>query len=45
MVAGETSSDGGELVFEKGTRVALHDQRPPSERGGTLRGYVLVHRY
>jgi ATP-binding cassette, subfamily F, member 3 len=41
MVAGETGIDGGELVFEKGTRVALHDQRPPRERALTLRDYVL----
>ena len=38
---GETSLQGGELAFEKGTRVALHDQRPPLERGLTLREYVL----
>ena len=31
----------GELVFEKGAKVALHDQRPPRERGLTLREYVL----
>ena len=41
MLAGETSVDGGELVFAKGTRIALHDQRPPRERGITLRDYVL----
>ena len=41
MVAGETGIDGGELVFEKGTRTALHDQRPPRERDLTLRDYVL----
>jgi ATP-binding cassette subfamily F protein 3 len=41
MVAGETGIDGGELVFEKGTRVALHDQRPPRERELSLRDYVL----
>src|SRR5829696_7187270 len=41
MVSGETGIDGGELVFEKGTRVALHDQRPPRERDLTLRDYVL----
>ncbi len=41
MLTGETSIDGGELVFEKGMRVALHDQRPPRERGLTLRDYVL----
>jgi ATP-binding cassette, subfamily F, member 3 len=41
MLAGETSVDGGELVLAKGTRVALHDQRPPRERDVTLREYVL----
>ena len=41
MVSSETGVDGGELVFEKGTRVALHDQRPPRERELTLRDYVL----
>jgi ATP-binding cassette subfamily F protein 3 len=41
MVAGETGIDGGDLVLEKGTRVALHDQRPPRERGLSLRDYVL----
>ena len=41
MLAGETSIDGGELVFAKGVRVALHDQRPPRERDVTLRDYVL----
>ena len=41
MLTGETSIEGGELVIEKGTRVALHDQRPPLERELTLREYVL----
>jgi ATP-binding cassette subfamily F protein 3 len=41
MLAGETPIDGGELSLEKGARVALHDQRPPQERGLTLRDYVL----
>jgi ATP-binding cassette subfamily F protein 3 len=41
MLSGETSVDGGEVVLAKGTRVALHDQRPPRERGMTLRDYVL----
>src|SRR5947208_9498117 len=41
MLSGETSVDGGELVFAKGTRVALHDQRPPRERNLTLRDYVV----
>jgi ATP-binding cassette subfamily F protein 3 len=38
---GETSLQGGDLAFQKGTRVALHDQRPPLERGLSLREYVL----
>src|ERR671926_1920817 len=37
----ETDYQGGELVFSKGTRAALHDQRPPLEKGLTLREYVL----
>ena len=41
MLAGQTGVDGGELVFAKGTRVALHDQRPPRERDLSLRDYVL----
>src|SRR3954464_13654569 len=41
MLSGETSIDGGELVLSKGVRVALHDQRPPRERGISLREYVL----
>jgi ATP-binding cassette, subfamily F, member 3 len=41
MLARETSIDGGDLAFEKGTRVALHDQRPPLGSGLTLREYVL----
>jgi len=42
MLAGETEVHGGELAFQKGTRIALHDQRPPLERGLTLRQYVLA---
>src|ERR671939_255928 len=41
ILNGETDHQGGELVFSKGTRVALHDQRPPLERGLSLREYVL----
>jgi ATP-binding cassette subfamily F protein 3 len=41
MLSGETSVDGGEVVLEKGARVALHDQRPPRERDVSLRDYVL----
>ncbi len=40
-IAGETALQAGELVFEKGARVALHDQRPPLDQGLTLREYVL----
>src|SRR6266540_1497934 len=40
-LSGETSLQGGELAFQKGTRVALHDQRPPLQRGLSLREYVL----
>jgi ATP-binding cassette subfamily F protein 3 len=31
MLTGETEVTGGELAFQKGTRIALHDQRPPLE--------------
>jgi ATP-binding cassette subfamily F protein 3 len=42
MLAGETGVDGGQLVFDKGTRVALHDQRPPRELGLSLREYAFA---
>ena len=32
---------GGKLAFAKGTRIALHDQRPPLEFDITLREYAL----
>jgi ATP-binding cassette subfamily F protein 3 len=41
ILAGETDKHGGELAFAKGTRVALHDQRPPIDQEITLREYVL----
>jgi ATP-binding cassette, subfamily F, member 3 len=41
MLMGETTIEGGELVVEKGTRFALHDQRPPLDRDLTLREFVL----
>ena len=41
ILAGETEKHGGELAFTKGTRIALHDQRPPLERDLSLREYVL----
>ena len=42
MLAGETGVDGGRPVFDKGTRVALHDQRPPLDLGLSLRAYALA---
>ena len=42
LIAGETSRDAGSLALAKGTRIALHDQRPPLERGLSLRDYVLA---
>jgi ATP-binding cassette subfamily F protein 3 len=41
MLTGEVRPDGGELAFRKGTRVSLHDQRPPRDRERTLGDYVL----
>ena len=38
---GETSLQGGEVALAKGTRVALHDQRPPRDRALSLREYAL----
>ena len=32
-LVGEVSLEGGELAWEKGARVALHDQRPPATSG------------
>src|SRR6476646_12160278 len=41
MLAGQVSIEGGELALQKGTRIALHDQRPPDQSPHPLRGYVL----
>jgi ATP-binding cassette subfamily F protein 3 len=41
MLAGQTSIDRGELSVAKGVRIALHDQRPPRERGLPLGEYLL----
>jgi ATP-binding cassette subfamily F protein 3 len=41
MLSGETTIDRGELSIAKGVRIALHDQRPPRERGMALRDYLL----
>src|SRR5262245_20101932 len=42
ILSGETQLHGGELAFAKGTRTALHDQRPPLDCELTLREYVLA---
>ncbi|MFL6010760.1 MAG: ribosomal protection-like ABC-F family protein [Gaiellaceae bacterium] len=42
MLIAESEIHGGELSFAKGTRIALHDQRPPLDRGLTLREYSLT---
>src|SRR5438034_7828282 len=39
---GQLTLEGGELAWEKGTRVALHDQRPPAGSPRPLRDYVLA---
>jgi len=41
MLSGEASVDSGDLTLAKGTKIALHDQRPPRERDLSLREYVL----
>jgi ATP-binding cassette subfamily F protein 3 len=41
MLNGETDVHGGQLAFAKGTRIALHDQRPPAQSSESLRDYVL----
>src|SRR6476619_4271081 len=41
-LVGEVSLEGGELALEKGTRIALHDQRPPAGSTKPLRDYVLA---
>src|SRR5436190_7132713 len=41
-LAKEISLEGGELAWEKGARVALHDQRPPAQSHRALREYVLA---
>jgi ATP-binding cassette, subfamily F, member 3 len=41
ILTGEARADAGELAFRKGTRVVLHDQRPPRDTGVRLGDYVL----
>lgn len=40
-IAGGTELQAGEVALQKGARIALHDQRPPLERGLNLRQYML----
>jgi ATP-binding cassette, subfamily F, member 3 len=40
IIAGELEPEGGIMSQTGGTRVALHDQRPPLRRGITLGDYV-----
>jgi ATP-binding cassette subfamily F protein 3 len=41
ILTGEARTDAGELAFRKGTRVVLHDQRPPRATGLELGNYIL----
>jgi ATP-binding cassette subfamily F protein 3 len=41
-LAREITLEGGDLAWEKGVRVALHDQRPPDQSSSPLRDYVLA---
>jgi ATP-binding cassette subfamily F protein 3 len=41
-LARETTLEGGELAWEKGVRVAIHDQRSPAQSTRALREYVLA---
>src|SRR5438093_7244745 len=41
-LTGEISLEAGELAWETGARVALHDQRPPAASPRPLRDYVLA---
>src|SRR5579872_5484147 len=41
-LTGEVSLEGGDIAWERGARVALHDQRPPATSGRPLREYVLA---
>src|SRR5215211_2574132 len=41
LLNGETELHGGTISMAKGTRVALHDQRPPAESKASLRDFVL----
>jgi ATP-binding cassette, subfamily F, member 3 len=44
LLAGELAPDRGNLVLQRGARVALHDQRPPRGTGASLGEYVFSGR-
>jgi ATP-binding cassette subfamily F protein 3 len=44
VLAGEAENDSGTLSFQKGARVALHDQRPPRDSALSLGEYVYTAR-
>ncbi len=44
MLAGELAPDAGSLTLQRGSRVALHDQRPPREAKTSLGEYVFSGR-
>jgi ATP-binding cassette subfamily F protein 3 len=44
VLAGELSTETGKLVLRRGTRVALHDQRPPHGAETSLADYVFSSR-
>ena len=44
ILAREARNDSGSVSYQKGARVALHDQRPPREQGLSLQDYVFSGR-
>jgi ATP-binding cassette subfamily F protein 3 len=44
MLVGELAPDAGSLTLQRGSRVALHDQRPPRESKTSLGEYVFAGR-
>jgi ATP-binding cassette subfamily F protein 3 len=41
VLAGQLGFESGDLMIDKGTRIMLHDQRPPREQGISLQEYVI----
>jgi ATP-binding cassette subfamily F protein 3 len=44
VLAGELAPDSGTVALQRGSRIALHDQRPPRESSQTLGEYVYSGR-